>query len=131
MRYLAPHGAPHRFIIQKIMLTIHTKRYIKCATLEKAHAWVVVAFVCEEREGAITLIGKPRIIKIIPKKTHFLLAGASSVRSQPFLLIGGFSVPRISCAHVSAFFTSFKTSDQKILIGVAPQPPTFQLSYLL
>lgn len=117
------------------MLTIRTQRHIRLVTVEKPTAWIVYAILLETRGTETTQIGKPKVVKVLPKETvapalsgsvQTVEEASEAVHSKVFLLDAPQKfATEYTSAIPSPYVSSFSKENLDFVLWFSARPPTF------
>ncbi|MCC2630756.1 MAG: hypothetical protein K0S38_565 [Candidatus Paceibacter sp.] len=108
------------------MINLHTQRKVEFMTVERATAWVVVAFLVEIRGNERTVLSGPKIVKVILKRNVGLLEGkkqgSTAVLALPAPVSTAFAVQEPVVSPFASNIFGFSNSD--FVVSLAARPPT-------
>ncbi len=105
------------------MLQIHTQRKVEFMKIERANAWVVVAFLVEYALDERKVVSGPKVVKVILKTANALPSGKKqALLALPAPVSTSFAV---TAPIVSIYFpNTFGFSNSEFVISLAARPPT-------
>lgn len=102
-----------------------TKQYVRVFKLQRPGAVMFVAVLMESLNGQEVSISEPKILKIVPVKAQFELAGSTAVKPAFAALPGSVSIPSpLSTPIVSPYVIIFGYQESGILNHLGARPPT-------